>query len=378
MNYKLAKLYDAKGDITKTWYAYFFFKNSEGKMQMIKKKAGINYFKKPKERRKEGEILITEINNLLISGWNPFRPIEQQQNNYSLLSLIQLLREFYEIKKTTLRARSIQHYKHATDILQQFLKEKYTTAMFPDQFTPMMAQEFSDYLLTTKQYKGKSHNNQISNMKTFFNMAIERDIITKNPFKSIKNRPVETGANIAYTDKERKKIKDYLHRNNHPLYIYVQFLYYCGIRPAELMLLQIKHIDFAGKQIQIPAHISKNRKQSSVELPAEFHKLLKEKYSKLHPELFMFSKKLIPGPISVHRNRASAAHKLVLQDLKISNTHTLYSWKHTGAIAAIKSGMNPYSLMRQWRHHSLDQTMIYLQSLGLTTNTEFTSKQPDF
>lgn len=378
MEYTLAKLYTGRGDIKKVWYAYFKYRNDEGKMQLIKKKAGINRFHSLKERKREGELLTNEINNLLLDGWNPFKTVEEQQTDFSKLTLIEMMNEIKKTKESTLRKKSIQHYKHAIDIVTGFLKSTNTQFIYPTQFTPLMAQAYSDYLLTTKNYKGKSHNNQMTYMKGFFSQMIDREIVTKNPFKNIKNRPVDIGSNKAFTDKERETIKNYLERNKHPLFIFVQFLYYCGIRPNELMQLQVRHIDFEQKQIQIPAHISKNRKQSSVELPNTFYQLVKKHYQKLNPELYLFARGLVPGTIPIHRNRATLAHKKVLDDLKITNDHTLYSWKHTGAIAAIKSGMNPYSLMRQWRHHSLDQTMIYLKTLGLSPNTEFATKQPKF
>lgn len=144
------------------------------------------------------------------------------------------------------------------------------------------------------------------------------------------------------------------------------------------MQIKVKHIDFESRQVMIPSEVSKNRKQSSVELPSNFYAEVKKTFKGIDPEYYLFGRGLVPGVIAIHRNRATEAHKKVLEYLNISNQHTLYSWKHSGAVAAIKAGINPYSLMRQWRHHSLEQTMTYLKSLGLTSNSEFSSKQPKF
>lgn len=209
-------------------------------------------------------------------------------------------------------------------------------------------------------------------------MLIDRDVIIKNPFKNIKKKPVNQGGNLAYSDKQRKEIKEYLERNNHPMFMYVQFVYYCFIRPNELMQLQVKHINFKDKSIIIPGHISKNRKQSSVEIPDAFFELVKNKYEKLDSEFFLFGKGLVPGTTSIHRNRASASHKKVLEDLGVVGSYTLYSWKHTGNVAAWEAGVSPYKIMEQNRHHSLEQTMTYARTLGVKLKTEFASKQPKF
>lgn len=40
------------------------------------------------------------------------------------------------------------------------------------------------------------------------------------------------------------------------------------------------------------------------------------------------------------------------------------------------AGVDPYDLMRQNRHHSLEQTMNYLRSMGLRPNVNFSKKAP--
>jgi integrase len=368
MDYVLAKLYKPKKG---EWYVYFKVRNQEtGKMHMFKHRKGLGLIKDVKERKAVADSRIIAYNARLKNGWSPFRP--DTEDKLKGLTLEKVFNELLLIKKASLRHRSYQHYKYAIDLFFKYCSK----TMKPFEFTKALAQGYSDHLI--KQFSQKSHNNQILNMGTLFNMMVEREIILKNPFAKIKKKPVDIGKNIAYSDQQREQIKNYLERNHLPIYMLVQFIYYCFIRPNELMQLQVRHIDFSGKQIQIPANISKNRNQSSVEIPETFFDQVKERFSNMPADYYLFGKGLIPGEIKVHRNRASAAHKKVLDDLKITGDHTLYSWKHTGAVAAIKSGMNPYTLMRQLRHSSLDQTMIYLKSLGLTSNSEFSLKQPKF
>lgn len=48
--------------------------------------------------------------------------------------------------------------------------------------------------------------------------------------------------------------------------------------------------------------------------------------------------------------------------------HTLYSWKHTRAIHLIQDGVQPYELMKMFRHSDLATTSLYLRDLGLTVD----------
>jgi integrase len=60
------------------------------------------------------------------------------------------------------------------------------------------------------------------------------------------------------------------------------------------------------------------------------------------------------------------AHARILKDLRFGKGYTLYSWKHTGAIAVAKSGrVGVKELQIQLRHHSLDQTDQYLRQMGV-------------
>jgi len=58
----------------------------------------------------------------------------------------------------------------------------------------------------------------------------------------------------------------------------------------------------------------------------------------------------------------------LLNQLHIGKEKTLYSWKHTGGIDYYNVVKDPYPIMQQLRHHSLQITMIYLKSLGLQPN----------
>jgi len=52
----------------------------------------------------------------------------------------------------------------------------------------------------------------------------------------------------------------------------------------------------------------------------------------------------------------------------LGSDYTLYSWKHSGVVAAYNAGVDIKTIQSQCRHQSLEQTDIYLKSLGLGIN----------
>lgn len=366
MDYVLAKLYEGKAQ----WYVYYKVRNPEtGELQMFKEKKGLNKKGLSKaHRRSVAEKRIASINSDLINDWTPFG------QKMSSRPLVEVLNEIYQIKIPGLRPRTIQHYKHAIDLITEYLPNK---GIYPNQFTPVMAQGYCDFLIMKKGYTLKSHNNQLSNANIFFNALVDREIIDKNPFKKVKRKSVEEGKLNYYNKETKVKIAKFTQKNGHPMFLFIQFVYFCFVRPYELMQIQVKHIDFENGTLIIPAHASKNKKSGIVPIKESFLKLLEKEYKGLEPEYYLFGKGLKPSETQVHRNRASKSHQDLLTELKIKDLK-LYDWKNTGARDYILEGNNPYSLMSMMRHHSLDQTMVYMRSLGLAVGMKTDLKAWNF
>jgi hypothetical protein len=69
-------------------------------------------------------------------------------------------------------------------------------------------------------------------------------------------------------------------------------------------------------------------------------------------------------------------HTKVLDDLKIRGNYAFYSWKHTGVVKAVMSGINIKELQLQLRHHSLDMVNEYLKNLGILQSKSIIERFP--
>ena len=135
--------------------------------------------------------------------------------------------------------------------------------------------------------------------------------------------------------------------------------------------MKIQDIRIDTRTILVSFGSGKNRKQEAVSIPKSFvPDLIALNLSQYDSNYFLFSKLMKPGPTK--RKKADAItdmHKVYLRMLDIPEDKTLYSWKHSGVIELYTEIKDPYALMRQLRHYDLATTMIYLKSLGLTSNT---------
>jgi integrase len=178
-----------------------------------------------------------------------------------------------------------------------------------------------------------------------------------------------------FTNFQSTQIINYCKENNYTLYLAIKFLFHCFVRPGEMRFLKIEHIDFENKVISIPASISKNKKQQPIIIPDNFFKEIEYLQSFKNSD-YVIGKTKIGADTTVSSNYLNRAHGKILKLLNITGNYALYSWKHTGVIRAVKSGINLKDLQMQLRHHSLDMVNEYLKNLGVVDSEDLRNKMP--
>jgi integrase len=337
----------------KDWFVYWRDENG----RMFKIRLGINRIKSTQQRREFGRQLLAQTNETLKTG-----KVELYH------PAIKLLRNVVESKKLTLRRRSWQSYLYAVNSFEKFLPDKEIKIHEIDR---KLARAFIDSLVSSGQ-KGKSINGVRGFLTAIFNHYGENHDNFINPFKGTKKQQEDIGKNIAFSEDQMEKLWAAMDPN---MKLFTRFIYFTYIRPIELLRLRVRDVRMEMRQIIIHGDQSKNKKQQSVVIPDSFLMELQDlDYGKMPGDWYLFGKGLKSGPEPYSRNSVTKYHSKILEKLKFEKSLTLYSWKHTGVVAAYNAGIDLYSIMRQLRHHSLDMTQIYLKSLGLIRNNEFGSK----
>lgn len=126
-------------------------------------------------------------------------------------------------------------------------------------------------------YAAKTVNGHIAYMKSLFQVLVDREIILNNPFKNFKkHKESESRKNLAFNEDQISEIKKNIEEKDPELWLFIQFIYYCFLRPNEIRQLEHRYNHLEDKKIFIPSNISKNGKEGYVSIPDTFYNLLLE------------------------------------------------------------------------------------------------------
>ena len=365
--FKKARLNDCDGNLSARWYIEFYAWDVQSKKLLRKRFYEVNNYSSEKERRTYANRIIQQLNTLLKEGFHfdvnklPPEAESKQTNSYSLYDAINYA---LEVKKPSLRTASYPSYKSTVKIFLAWAAEYRISDADVALFDKLRAIYYNDHLMVKCSYAAKTVNGHISFIKSLFQVMVEREIILNNPFKNLKkHKEAESRKNLAFTPKQMAAIKKIVEEKDPSLWLFIRFIYYCYLRPNEVRQLKHSYFQMEKSQIFVPGHISKNGKEGYVSIPETFKKeLIKSKEFKSEQE-YVFQGRNSKNPPS--KNVMGYRYHKMIKDLKLNTDYTLYSWKHSGVVAAYNAGVDIKTIQNQCRHHSLEQTDIYLKSLGL-------------
>lgn len=167
-----------------------------------------------------------------------------------------------------------------------------------------------------------------------------------------------------YQKAQIRQLKAVISACDPELWLYCQFVYYCFLRPGdELRHVRAGDVQLDDAKILVRGATSKNKRQLYVAIPDAFLPRL-QYIEEMRPDAYLFpGKHDSTKPIGV--NTMSNRHRKIIRSLGYTSDYKLYSWKHTGAVQAVKAGIGLKELQIQLRHHSLDMVEKYLRQLGV-------------
>lgn len=336
------------------------------------------------KKREHAKYLVQQINKMLHEGYIFGKEIpDVQLTGVKVPLLLDAFQQIVNLKQVQNSKRSAEAYRSFLNVFTAWCK-KAGKNILVTRFTKADVMHYLDWLVTERKYRGRTgvsnvtRNNHLVLIHSIFQDLTERQIIEKNPANGIKRLKEEGKKYIAFSDRQKEILTAHLLEHDYNLYVFTQFIYYCFIRPAELLRLKVKHIDLANRVITIPAPDSKNSKQASAVIPKPLMPYIEQmQLSSYPPEYFIFSKpRLRPGPIPQVRTRVSERHTKALKACGLYNGElSMYGWKHTGNKNAYLAGVDIKTIQAQNRHSSLELTDIYLRSLGVRIEKDLLDKE---
>lgn len=254
-----------------------------------------------------------------------------------------------------LKKKSFSTYKTKLNIFELWLAGRHELKIGTSE-----ANDFLHFLKRTGR-----HNTTVLAYKITLSTLYNKLNNGFNPFQdTIKIRKRSTSL-MYFNPDQVKALKEYFITNDREAWIAIQLLYYCFIRPGEIRLLLLSDINLHESWIEVRAEISKNGKTQKVRIPRSFAGTLKKYLQSRQNKYGLVISKDPEGKIPVAEKHINTNHRKGLDALEIVGRYSFYSWKHTGAVHAVKAGINLKDLQMQLRHHSLDQVNEYLKDLGV-------------
>jgi len=361
--YRLAKISDKGGDLSKQWYVQFGLLNlTTGKMKYHREFVS-NQLHTTTERYAAAIELRDTINHLLQSG-------QISPENTEADEIIQHqflcdgLREYLAFKKPFFSERTFHSYNQITSNLIAWLKDTRRENIFTKDFKPILANEFMRHLAATRSLKAKTYNGYTGYLSSIFEAFVKKEILSTNPFKKVELLPVTQSEIRLWTEKEKTQFFSWCRENDPDLFLIALLVYRAFLRPAEVTRLQVKDIDQNSGLIRVPGSKSKNKTGDWVTLTRQLTELLASRCVELSPDTYLFSKNLLPGPGAIHRNRIDDRFSLARKASGIDTELKLYSLKHTGNSELLEIGVSTEQLKKQNRHHSIVMTEVYAKRIG--------------
>jgi len=147
---------------------------------------------------------------------------------------------FYEKNKESWRQKTQQTYLSKINIFLKWAKKQgivYTSGV-----TRTVAESFLEHLKTSRKLLPQTQKNYVDLLEMVFDHFMSKDA---NPW-AFKIKKTPAVAALYYQKHQKAIIKNHLSKTDAQLLLFVEFLYYCFIRPGELRLLKVSDIYLCG------------------------------------------------------------------------------------------------------------------------------------
>jgi integrase len=314
--------------------------------------------------------MIKTINKKLTQGFNPYAYQEKKYNS------LKVAMEYVEgIKINSTRKRTHHSYSSFIKIFNDWLELKKYTSITVDEFNYYHALEFMDYTQEVLGNGNRTYNNRLTAMSTIFKLLVKREWILANPFEKIDRMPKEDAEIVAFTMDELMILQQHLPQWSYDLYCCACLIFYCFIRPQELVRLKVSNINLVNRAVIIPGKASKNKKQEVVHIPDALMPILMKLDLNYPGNFFVFAKNQQRGIKEYAPTRIAEAWREFADHYGIDKK--IYSLKHTGVGMALENGINIRDLQLQLRHSSLEMTQVYLDKFNRKPSEKLSTNFPD-
>lgn len=359
VSFTLPKLHKGK-----SWYVDFFAFDP-AKDGMRRKKYMLNHYKTRKERETMATILIHNIYERLIAGWNPFTQGGRTRQYTEMDVVLDRYKSFItcEANKGVMKPKTATDYLSRLKKLKKFLEDEGNVHIkYVYQFDKLVIMDFLDYLMFDNEVSVTTRNNYRTWLSTLCTWMKERMYISENHVESIHMLREGEKFREALSQEALRKLGRYLSENNPPFYLACMMEYYTFIRPNELRYIKIGDISIKEQTVFVSSEASKNRKGQYVALNDLLVKEMIRQHVFDSPSgYYLFGDDLRPGDVQLYTNRLRLEWKKVRLALRFPASYQFYSLKDAG-IRDLANAEGIVIARDQARHSDISVTNRYLKA----------------
>ncbi len=349
------------------------------KKMMVRQRMKLNVLRKkyPKlaDFKKHAIEICCQINAKLLGGWSPF----MEQESIRLYTDIEVVvNEYLAEKEKELRKDTLRSYSSFCRIFLNWINEN-VPHVYASLFNKVLAVKYMDYIYITKKVSARTYNNQLKMARAFFNFAKEKCYVKENPFDTIKAKRTEQKKRTIIPAETRQIIIDYLQEHNPAFLTICRMVFTSLIRPKEIRMIQIKHINLHERYILIPSDNAKNHNQRYAPLNDDLiNDLINMHLDKYDTNYYLFGIDYKPAKKSMPETKLSKEWVKVRAKLNLPENMQLYSLRDTGINNMLKAGIDPLTVMQAADHHDLKMTTRYANHADIHLIETINKKTPKF
>jgi integrase len=388
--YKKCRLIHHNYDLTKRWYVIFYAWNiNTEKLERVRIFQPINKQKTVHKRIAIAEQFIHQTNADLAAGKVlGKKSVNTSKERIEQKTLLQCIDYFVEKKRA---ARRRENYLKRFAGLKLHINDFYNAYHLADIKIIKVDQEFCEHFfdhIRPKWTSNKTFNNYRGDFIAVMNFInrVKPGTIKDKPWGTSEKLRTVAKKHAAFNDSQLKAIiKQAKAMGYHQLVFFLQFMYYTLARPKEIIGLKIRDMDLQNNWIMFVGDNAKNWRDEFVTVSDQFKKIILTSgvMKSQNPNHYVFGwqpkengKRAtsleqpgeFPHPDEVYFYSRTVKVLTALDLYTINPNFTMYSFKHSGAIALYLQTLDLMALKEQARWTKIQQAEDYLRDLGLLRN----------
>jgi integrase len=318
------------------------------------------------EQNKQLTTLCYQLKKKLEQGWNPWQeaPEERKVDNTPSGKAFSLLRG--QIEKEAVSKPYRRDLLGLLDHFVQHLKEK---KLEGKPLAALTADHVEGFLERFKS-SGTNYMSRRRTLSALFSRLNSQKLLSENVVAETGRMKQAAHLHLPYKKGQLQQVLGYVRERHEALYLCCLLMYGCLLRPhQEIRLLQRGHFDEGLSKISLSGNENKSRRIRTVLIPGYVREeLVRQGVVGLLDGVNIFSRETWEFNESYFNTAWTRIKDELVAAGLITRNHTLYSFRHTGAVNMYLKTKDPYKIQQAFGHSSLRVTLTYLRNLGLVVD----------